>query len=69
MTAYCMNKQSQANGDHEVHTYGCSYLPGEGNRHYLGEFDSCAPAVRAAKAEGYPTANGCYHCSYPCHTT
>ena len=44
---YCVNDNAQDNGDHEVHTYSCSWLPEEKNRTYLGDFASCAPAERA----------------------
>lgn len=65
---YYVNKNAQANGDHEVHRRGCSYFPDEENLIYVGLHDSCGPAVRAAKKH-YRTANGCYYCSNPCHTT
>lgn len=68
MAAYYVNKNAQSNGDHEVHTAGCSWLPDPENRIYLGEFSSCAPAVRKAK-EYYDQSNGCYYCSYDCHTS
>ena len=49
MAKYCVNKNPQDNGDHEVHTYSCEWLPSEANRLYLGIFDNCAPAVQEAK--------------------
>ena len=67
MARYYVNKNAQANGDHEVHTTGCPYLPNPENRIYLGDFSSCAPAVREAKKH-YPQSNGCYWCSRECHT-
>ncbi|MDE0879659.1 MAG: hypothetical protein OSB00_13500 [Sphingomonas bacterium] len=66
MADYWVNNQAQANGDHEVHVAGCSWMPG--NRSYLGDFQSCAPAVVAAKRT-YPQSNGCYYCSLACHTS
>lgn len=65
---YYVNDRPQANGDHEVHTTTCSFIPAPQNRTYLGDHGSCPPAVRAAK-QIYPTANGCYYCSRPCHTS
>jgi hypothetical protein len=65
---YYVNKNSQDNGDHEVHTRSCSWLPEEQNRIYLGEFSSCGAAVREAK-KYYSQCNGCYHCSPACHTS
>jgi len=67
MAYYYVNKNAQANGDHEVHTTGCSFLPKRENRIYLGNFQSCAPAVREARKH-YSQVNGCYYCSNPCHT-
>lgn len=67
MAIYCVNKQAQANGDHEVHTT-CSYLPLPANQHYLGEHPTCASAVAAAR-KIYPKSNGCYYCSNACHTS
>lgn len=46
---YCMNKQPQTGGDHEVHKYSCDYLPDIENRIYLGYFDDCHKAVDEAK--------------------
>lgn len=68
MPHYCVNKNAQTNGDHEVHTYECSFLPDQDNRHYLGIFASCGPAVTAAK-NVYWQSNGCYFCCNACHTT
>lgn len=67
MARYYVNKNAQSNGDHEVHTTGCSHMPEEQNRIYLGDFSSCGPAVTEAKKR-YPTADGCFYCSKPCHT-
>lgn len=68
MTLYYVNKNQQQNGDHEVHKTGCTYLPNLENRIYLGDYDSCYPAVQ--KAKGYfSQVNGCYYCAYACHTT
>lgn len=67
MAMYYVNKQAQSNGDHEVHTTGCSYLPDEKNRLYLGLFDNCHDAVREARKH-YSQVNGCYWCSRACHT-
>lgn len=64
---YYVNKSAQANGDHEVHTASCRWLPKVENRIELGEFGSCEPAVVAAKMY-YPQSNGCVHCCADCHT-
>ncbi|QHI39030.1 hypothetical protein IMCC3317_44300 [Kordia antarctica] len=68
MANYYVNKNSQSNGDHEVHTSGCSWLPKEENRIYLGNFDNCKDAVKKAKGH-YDKTNGCYYCANDCHTT
>jgi len=67
MAAYSVNKNAQANGDHEVHKTGCNYLPDAGNRLYLGDFTNCVDAVREAKKH-YRQSNGCFYCSHECHT-
>lgn len=69
MARYYVNRNAQPDsGDHEVHRYGCDYLPNEDNRMYLGRFNSCRPAVREARKH-YSDVNGCYYCSNACHTT
>ena len=65
--SYYVNKNVQSNGDHEVHTTGCSWLPEASNRIYLGEFATCGPAVTEARKH-FTQVNGCYYCSNPCHT-
>jgi hypothetical protein len=68
MPYYHVNKNAQANGDHEVHeNTGCSHAPDAANRHALGSFTDCAGAVREAK-KTYAKSNGCYYCSKPCNT-
>lgn len=68
MARYYVNKNVQTNGDHEVHTTGCSWLPKIENRIYLGDFSNCKAAVKKAK-DYYLQVNGCYYCSKDCHTT
>lgn len=67
MASYYVNKNAQANGDHEVHVSGCTYMPSSENRLYLGDFQSCHPAVLVAKRH-YSKVNGCYYCCNVCHT-
>lgn len=66
MTSYYVNNNAQPNGDHEVHTLSCTYLPTE--RTYLGEHAECSTAVAQAK-QYYSQSNGCYTCSRSCHTS
>lgn len=70
MPQYCINRNAQANGDHEVHSIPCDYLPAPENRIDLGYHANCYPAVADAKSR-WPTLriNGCYHCSSACHTS
>ncbi|NMH87655.1 hypothetical protein [Flavivirga algicola] len=67
MTNYYANKRAQLNGDHEVHTGECLFLPHDKNRKHLGEFGNCHDAVKEAKKH-YSLVNGCYYCSKDCHT-
>ncbi len=67
MASYYVNKNPQENGDHEVHKLGCSWLPENENRIYLGVHLTCHTAVREAKKH-YAQVNGCFYCSKDCHT-
>lgn len=64
---YYVNRNSQENGDHEVHNSSCEHRPSLFNRIFLGRFDNCRDAVTTAKRLGYKTADGCYWCCNPCH--
>ena len=66
MSHYYVNPRPQSNGDHEVHAQECRYC--QSDFRYLGEYSSCAPAVRQAKMT-YLRANGCAYCSRDCHTS
>lgn len=65
---YYVNTKTDDQGDHEVHNSTCKKLPLSSNRIDLGDHSSCRPAVIAAKRH-YDTANGCFWCSRPCHTS
>lgn len=67
MALYYVNRNAQANGDHEVHTTGCPYMPAPHNRKELGDYTSCHAAVREARKH-YEQVNGCYYCARECHT-
>lgn len=67
MAEYCVNRQQQTNGDHEVHERGCQFWPSPANALSLGSFSICAGAVQAAR-QYYHQVNGCRTCSRPCHT-
>lgn len=68
MKSYYVNTNAQSNGDHEVHTSECRYLPAVENRKYLGVFSSCVGAVAEAR-KSYSRSNGCYYCCNACHTS
>ena len=69
MPRYYVNKNAQANGDHEVHqTVGCPTPAAVENRLDLGDFASCHGAVIEAKKH-YPQSDGCANCSPDCHTS
>lgn len=67
MSSYFVNRNAQANGDHEVHRADCAFLPDMANRIYLGEFSECYSAVREAR-KYFLQVNGCYYCARHCHT-
>lgn len=67
MARYYVNRNAQTNGDHEVHRQGCNFMPAEENRIFLGDHGNCRSAVTEAK-KYYGQSNGCYFCSYECHT-
>ncbi|WP_264564711.1 hypothetical protein [Flavobacterium sp. N3904] len=68
MKKYYVNENAQLNGDHEVHTADCRYVPSVFNRKDLGEHSSCKSAVMEAK-KTYSKSNGCKTCSDDCHTS
>lgn len=72
MPYFIINKNSQQNGDHEVHEKdaGCQHLPNHENQIDLGFHLSCQSAVTDAKSR-WPSnrINGCYYCCRPCHTS
>ena len=67
VASFYVNDNAQRNGDQEVRREGCSYMPNQANRTYLGQHDNCLSAVVAAAVQ-YQQVNGCYFCSRKCHT-
>ncbi len=69
MPRYCVNKNAQSTGDHEVHNLdnNCPTLPDLVNQHQLSSHNTCAQAVQAARAV-YDNVDGCANCSPECHT-
>jgi hypothetical protein len=70
MPKYCVNKNAQSNGDHEVHDVTADKwcLPTSFNRQDLGYHASCSAAVQEAK-KYFTEVNGCAHCASACHTS
>ncbi|HMB53954.1 MAG TPA: hypothetical protein VKU40_11595 [Thermoanaerobaculia bacterium] len=66
-TVYYVNRNAQKSGDHEVHTKDCKQGAQEQNRLYLGRFENCRDAVRAAKKH-YRQSDGCHYCARACDT-
>ncbi|GAA0441684.1 hypothetical protein GCM10008983_18510 [Lentibacillus halophilus] len=65
---YYYNKNTDNNGNQEVHKNDCSYLPDLQNRKYIGYENSCHSAIQRAKDDtGETNFDGCYHCCYACH--
>ncbi len=68
MKYYYINlKTTNPNGNNEVHSEECAYLPSPLNRTALGLFPNGIAAVAAAKAKGFSHADGCIHCSPEAH--
>ena len=65
MNYYYVNKNPQANGDHEVHQLTCYYMPAE--KIALGFYMTAKEAVEAAKVY-YLNVDGCFYCCEECHT-
>lgn len=66
MAQYYVSKFPQANGTYEVHVAGCSHIPAEENRIFLGDYLTCYPAVAVAQ-EIYKHSTGCFYCADACH--
>ena len=72
MANFIINRNTQPNGDNEVHntSTGCLHMPAPENQINLGSHSSCHGAVAQAKQQ-WPNnrINGCYYCCNPCHTS
>ncbi len=66
MARYCVNKNVQPTGEHEVHKDGCYRMPEPQNRIYLGYFADAKAAVREAKRY-FNNVDGCYYCASEAH--
>ena len=61
MAIYYVSKKESSKGQHEVHCIGCTYMPKDDARLYLGDYMSCKSAVRKA-GDFYHEVAGCQHC-------
>lgn len=68
MAKYYVNRNAQANGDHEVHKEGCNWLKLVVSKKDLDDHSNCTTAVLEAK-KTYTQSNGCIYCSKECHTS
>jgi len=68
MAYYCVNKNAQPTGEHEVHKLdtSCPHLPAPENRIDLGWHSDCQSALRKAK-EFYSNVDGCAYCCPTCN--
>lgn len=65
---YYYNKNLDKNGNHEVHTDDCSYMPIPINRVFIGYEKDCYSAIQRVKNEtGKQNFDGCFYCCYDCH--
>ena len=68
MNHYLINKNADEKGRNEIHkTNICGHLPDPKNRENLGWFSSDEDALKHAKDNGYPKADGCYYCCEKIH--
>ena len=69
MARYCVNKNAQPTGEHEVHNLdiGCIFLPAPRNQQPLGDCEDCSEAITRAQ-EYYSIVDSCAYCTPECHT-
>lgn len=66
MKRYYVHKDIDIQGQHEVHSEDCAWLPND--RLYLGYFTDGKDAVKKAK-EIYSNSDGCFYCCKEAHTS
>lgn len=68
MPRFCVNKNAQPTGEHEVHNLDarCIRYPNPENQLYLGAFADCHGALAEAR-KTYTNVDGCYYCAHECH--
>ena len=68
MVLYYLNINPQKNGDHEIYSSVCQYVPNFINRKYFGFFTNYKLAIVQAK-KTYPPSDGCKEYSKDRHTS
>lgn len=66
MYRYCVNRNEQPTGEHEVHKDGCHRMLEPQNRIYLGYFLDAKEAVREARRY-FDNVDGCCYCASEAH--
>ena len=61
-----MAVRPQTNDCHAVHKEGCPFLPDDGKRIYLGEFNSGMEAIKESQSH-FSKTKGCIFCSKEKH--
>ncbi len=69
MPIFCVNKNAQSTGEHEVHNLDivCKYLPDPSKCISLGSHEDCRDAVAAAR-DRFSKVVGCACCAPGCHS-
>lgn len=67
MKRYCVNRNKQDTGEHEVHEWTCNKGPEPENKVDLGNSDNCRRALAIALQKGYSPVDGCKFCCEDCH--
>jgi len=66
MYKYCVNRNAQPTGEHEVHKEWCCRLPEPQNQLYLGYCLNALDALKKARNFFYDV-DGCYYCCSEAH--
>lgn len=67
MGEYYVSNNVDENGRHEVHQEGCSNMPNEFYRTYIGQYCNDVEAVESCRKNFYPNCDGCYLCCMDGH--
>lgn len=67
MDRYCVNRNEQFNGDHEIHKVYCSRIKWSDNMVDLGYCVDDREALKKAQRMYGNKADGCYYCCLSIH--